>query len=75
MPNGSGLDVPAWVPPIVASVARKLFADATYMPAFANLVRRLATDRRMQRVWGPLQRRQGGAQRGGSYEFRLANRL
>jgi hypothetical protein len=60
--------VPSWVPAAVAAQARGLRAGLVALPPditgqFAAAVERLATDRRMQRVWSELDRRRGGRAR------------
>jgi hypothetical protein len=50
MVDREGLNVPDWVPPSVAEQARTLFNQNE----IATVVRRLATDPRMKRVWATL---------------------
>jgi hypothetical protein len=52
MVDREGLNVPDWVPPSVAEQARTLFIEKGN--EIAIVVRRLATDPRMERVWATL---------------------
>lgn len=67
------LEVPDWVPHGVAGVARHIHAaialssDAERWTEPAGVLRRFATDRRMQEVWREFFKRQGGAARGGPF--------
>jgi hypothetical protein len=51
------LMLPDWVPQLVAREAKALFREAAHCPDELKLIRRLATDPRMNKVWFELQRR------------------
>jgi hypothetical protein len=73
------LEIPTWVPPLVAAVAHVNFAEARARPAtmgpaealrvslfaeHATALRRVATDERMGVVWKEIRRRKRGAEKG-----------
>jgi hypothetical protein len=52
-----------WVPPAVVSAVRALYADASGNSDYINVLKRLVTDPRMQRVWVELQKQTRGPKR------------
>jgi len=70
------LEIPSWVPGPIASLAQQLYAEAIVRPMWpdfqrfhdhADALRKFATDKRMEKVWNEIYRRQGGKQREGGY--------
>ena len=72
------LELAAWVPPAVATVAREMYASLNLGPPqvddYRKAIERLACDARMRRVWQELRKTNRSGLERGSYYYRASTK-
>jgi hypothetical protein len=66
------LEIPGWVPPSVAAIAREMHGSLKFVPelkSYADAIERLACDSRMRPVWNELEKRHRSGSKTGSYMY------